>query len=69
VRQKVHLCTECGKRPQAPLGWFLCWECEALWDAQRTIRAGENLLAEGRRKLAYAQDLLAKAEAPPSPAP
>ena len=60
--KKTYLCTKCGKRPQAPMGWFLCWECEALWDAERTIAAAQRMLKDGQRKLEYARAMLRKAE-------
>jgi predicted ATP-dependent serine protease len=60
--KKVYLCTECHKRPQAPLGWFMCWECEALWHAQRTLLAAEEMRQRGEELLANARALLAAAE-------
>jgi hypothetical protein len=62
MSKKVYLCTKCGKRPQAPNGWFLCWECEALWDAECTIAAAQRMLTEGQRKLENAHEMLRKAE-------
>ena len=62
MTKKTYLCQKCGKRPQAPMGWFLCWECEALWDAEATIAAAQRMLTEGQRKLERAREMLRQAE-------
>lgn len=57
MKPQPALCIECGKYPQAPNGWTLCWACEAEWDAHRTETAARNALDRAARLREYAASI------------
>lgn len=51
-RRIPQMCDWCKVKPEAYLGWGLCIECEIIWEAQRRIRRGQQMIADGKRTIA-----------------